>query len=253
MFDISENQSSNFEYNMVNQPFCYGKILQNYDKDHPNQVKVQLSALYETGKNEVWANLSVPYGGEAYGMHFLPEVGELVLLAMISAESPVVISSVLGKQGVPKTCIDNSENEKKTIRTKAGNEIYIQDTKDKAVIQMKTVGGYMLEISEETKKITVTDKNKKNSLEIDAEGGAVTVKADKKLVLSVGGKDVIKLESSGASIVSSAVKIEGSQKIEQKAGQLSISGSTAEIKADANLTVKSGGVAQIKGSMLKLN
>ena len=235
------------------QMFCYGKVLQNQDTDHPNQIKVQLSALYETTQNEVWANLAIPYGGEAYGISFVPEVEEQVLLALVSGEAPVVLSSIWGKQKQPKSCQDNPENQKKIIQTKGGNFILFQDEEKKAILRLQTADGFFVEIADESQTVTISDAEQKNTLELNAKSGTVTVKAEKKISWNVGGKEVFQADKNQVTIKSGAVTVQADQKLEEKGGQVKISGTAVEVEANANMMIKSNGVTQMDSILLKLN
>ena len=84
---------------------------------------------------------------------------------------------------------------------------------------------------------------------MDLNSGAVTVSADKKLTLSAGTQASITLDGS-----SGKVAIEGKTGVEIKTAQFKAEASGAcQIKANGQMSVESGGVTQIKGTMLKLN
>ena len=241
----------NKEQNPCLQPFGFGKVIQNQDSDHPNQVKIQIASLYEDGSNEVWAYLSEPYGGEQYGISFVPEVGEQVLVAMPFGEIPIVLSSVRGlKQPVSS---ENKDNLVKTIKTKGGNLIEINDEQNSAVVTIQTAGGNVITISDKDKKIVVASQDGKNSVTIDAGGGNVTVEAGSSLSLKAGGKEVLKADAGSLTLTSTKVSIKADSTLEANGAQLKLSGQTAEMSGTGQLNLSSSGITQLKGSLLKLN
>lgn len=239
--------------NFPQQPVCFGKVLQNQDKDHPNQVKVQLSVLYEEGFNEAWAYLAVPFGGEQYGFHFVPEVGEQVLVLFPYDELPIVLSSVIGLKALPSECSDNKENYMKMIKTKGGNEICINDKKDNAEIQIKTAGGAALKFTDKDKKITIADKDEKNTVTVDSKSGNITISANKSISIKIDGKDVLTADKRSLTLKSAKISIQADQALQEKGGQLKLSGQTSEISASGQMKISSSGITQISGSILKLN
>jgi uncharacterized protein involved in type VI secretion and phage assembly len=211
------------------QPLCIGKVLQHQDKDHPNQIKVQLTVLYEEGFNEIWAFMLEPYGGDQYGMSYVPEIGDQVIVAMLSGSVSVVMGCLRGSGKSPNE--ENKDNNIKTIRTKGGNEIRISDEKGKSSVTIKTKDGSAITISDEHKKLSLTDKNGKNKIEIDGKSDTVTIAAGKALSIKVGNKEAVK-------ITASDVKISSAQ---------------MSLQANGELKLISNGITTVKGSMLKLN
>ncbi len=233
------------------QPLCLGKVLQNQDKDHPNQVKVQLTVLYEEGFNEIWAYLTEPYGGDQYGLSFVPEVDEQVIVAMVSGSVPVVLGCLRGPKKAPVS--DNKDNNVKVIRTKGGNEIKITDEKGKAAVSITTKDGHKVTIEDEPKKLTISDKAGKNKIEIDGKGNTMTLTADKTFSVKVGSKEALKITSSDVTVKADNITIKANNTLKGDGGQLKLNGKTSELKASGELKGTSSGITTVKGSMLKLN
>ena len=120
-----------------------GTVKENYNKDFPGKVKVEL-LLGEEGKNVTgWIPVMTTYGGNGYGNLFLPEVDSEVVVAfhMGDRNRPIVIGCLWSdkNQFPPETV--KEENPIKTIMTKAGSVITFDDTKDKEMISIKTKKG----------------------------------------------------------------------------------------------------------------
>jgi len=63
-----------------------GQVTDNADPDHRGRIKIRLQA----NELEIWASAIVPSAGNGYGVACLPRVGEIVVLAFITPEQPMV-------------------------------------------------------------------------------------------------------------------------------------------------------------------
>lgn len=226
------------------QPLCIGKVIQHQDKDHPNQIKVQLTVLYEEGFNEIWAFLMEPYGGDKYGISYVPEIGEQVIVAMLPGPVPVVMGCLRGSGKSPNE--DNKDNFIKTIRTKGGNEIRISDENEKSSVTLRTKGGLTVTLSDEDNKISLSDKNGKNKIEIDSKENKVTLTSAKTLSIKVGNKEAIKITDTDVQISSAKISLKANSEMQMSSTKMSL-------KANAELGLASNGITTVKGSILKLN
>lgn len=233
-----------------------GTVKENYDKDNPGKVKVELF-LGEAGLNVTgWIPVMTPYAGNQYGLFALPEVGDEVVVAfhMGDVNCPIVIGSLWsGKNAQPEGSV-TEKNFTKRFYTKGKNEITIDDTQDKQKIEIKTAKGKTLVFSEESDSITLQDKEKKNSVTIDSKGGQITVKADKKITLDAGGVKV-ELDGSGKklSLSGGTVEIKADQALNLKGTTAKLEGTNVEIKANASFKSQSSAITEIKGAMVKIN
>ena len=232
-----------------------GTVKENYNKDNPGKVKVELF-LGEAGKNVTgWIPVMTPYAGNKYGEYTLPEVGDEVVVAfrMGDRNCPIVIGSLWsGKNPQP----DKTVTEKNMIKrfvTKGKNEITIDDTKDKQKIEIKTPKGKTLVFSEEADSIILQDKDK-NSVTIDSKHGEITIKAKKKITIDAGGAKGV-FDGSGKKITLQAgtVEIKADQTFHAKGTTTKIEGTNVEIKANASIKSQSSAITEIKGAMVKIN
>ena len=234
-----------------------GTVKENYDKDHPGMVKVELF-LGEKGKNVTgWVAVMTPYAGADYGFYALPEVGSEVVVAfnMGDRNRPVVIGNIWSdKNKHPKGAVTEKNTSKQWI-TKGGNEIVIDDTADKQKITLTTKKGKGFAMDEEKNTITLHDKDKKNSIEIDSAKGVVTVKADKKLVLHVGGSDTIVVDGTGKkiSLKSATVDVSADKDFNAKSQNVKLSGTAVKVDGSGSLQLSSSGSTQVKGTIVKIN
>lgn len=232
-----------------------GIVKENWDKDHPGMVKVEY-VMWETGQNiSGWIPVMSPYAGNGYGCYLLPEIGSVVILAFLMGvrDCPIVLGSLWNKKvEIPKETADQ-DNTRKTFQSRGGSMIRITDEEGKEKIEIRTPGGLEFILEDEKQKISLADKDKKNAVEMDAKEGTVTISADKKLVLKAGGTEILSMDKSQVSLANGTLNLEAKQSLKMKGQSSSLEGGTVELKANGSLKLDSGGIAQVKGSMLKLN
>lgn len=233
-----------------------GTVKENYNKDNPGKVKVELF-LGESGLNVTgWIPVMTPYAGNKYGSFALPEVGDEVVVAfrMGDLNCPIVIGSIWsGKNPQPEKAVTEKNLTKKFI-TKGKNEITIDDTDDKQKIEIKTAKGKTIILDEEKDNMVIHDKDSKNAITIDAKKGEITIKADKKITLDAGGvKGVFDGTGKKLSLTAGTVEANADQTFHAKGTTTQIEGANVEVKANASLKVQSSAITEVKGSMVKIN
>ena len=221
------------------------------DPDKLNRVKCKrVTTDPDVGETD-WMYVCSPIAGTNYGLYMMPKVGDLVLLSYLGGDvhRPFVIGSVWTKDVAAPYKIEGGKNETFAFKLPSGTEVVFSETKGKESVAVTTASGARMALDGDGKKIEVRDKDGKNALTMDLNSGAVTVSADKKLTLQAGTQAGITLDGS-----SGKVAIEGKTGVEIKTAQFKAEASGAcQIKANGQMSVESGGVTQIKGTMLKLN
>ncbi|SFS06803.1 phage baseplate assembly protein V [Anaeromicropila populeti] len=234
-----------------------GIVKENWNTDYPGKLKVEIF-MGEQGKNVTgWIPFAAPYGGNSYGFYTMPEIGSEVVIAfnMGDRNCPIVIGCLWNTiNALPP----NTANEKNTIKrflTKGGCEVILQDEEKKGKIEVHSPLKYGIVMDDENKKITVTDDKNENQIIIDAENGKVSVEAKKKIELIVDGNTMLSLDGSqkAAELKANKITIEAAQSLEIKGQSTKLEGTSVEVSSQGSLKVESSGMAQIKGSMLKLN
>lgn len=249
-----------------------GKVTANWDSDHPGMVKVE-NLLGEDQKNEIgWAPVAVPYAGNKCGTYLLPEVGSYVLVAfhMGQQKSPYVIGCIWNQQNALPDETADEQNTKKGILTRGGSRILISDEEGKEKITVRTKKGFSLELDDENETICVSDSSGDNEMIVNAKEGSLIFSAARSMLFQVNGKELLKLdgESGKISLKADQIAAEAEQKLKLKGQNISMEGSSAKVsgqniklEAQASLECKgtssfqaqSSGIAQIKGSVIKLN
>lgn len=173
-----------------------GQVLDNNDPDSRGRVRVRLHA---TGL-ETWAAVMVPSAGSDYGISLLPRVEELVVLAFVAPDWPVVMGALW--TGAHPQPVDGADvQDRYLLRTPGGLEVLLDDAGTQ--VDIRTPGGHHLTLT-------------------DAGGGQAT--------LEMSGE---KLEMKPGQIT-----VTGSGRVVVNASQVSVSASM--VKVDAGMSQFSG-------------
>ncbi len=167
-----------------------GQVVDNDDPDSRGRIKLRLLA----NAVEVWASMVVPSAGTGYGFSCLPRINEIVVVAFITPELPLVLGSVWsGQNSVPEDA--DAIEDHYVIRTPSGSVLDFNDS-DGPQIKLTTPQGYHLTIN-------------------DGSGGEIEIKRD--------GQS-IKLSASEVNITSSAT-------VSVNASRVNISASMVQVDA----------------------
>lgn len=250
--DIFTNSPSN---NIIN-GIVTGIVKEIYDEKFPGMIKAEIFMTDGTINVTDWIRVIVPYGGANRGMYFLPEVGDEVAIAFERGdiERPYVIGCLWNSiDTIPEGAV-NKDNYIKKIKTKGGHELIFDDTDKKGKIDIITVNKMTISMEDENNCILIKADEDSNTIKIDSKNGEVTIKANKKINLDANGTKIsvngesnkIDISADNISLEGKSVKISGqSVSVEAK--------SSLELKASGSVNINSNGVANIKGSMVKIN
>lgn len=204
-----------------------------------------------------WIPVASVYAFNGCGMYFLPEIGSEVVIAfnMGDRNCPVVLGCLWNtKNALPaETAVE--KNIVKRLKTKGGCEVIFRDEQDKESIEIHTPAGLKLRLDDEKNTISIEDKERKNGICMETEKGNVKFFADKKMTFEIGGKAMITLDGSKGSVTVKGddIKEEASKSYAAKGQNIKLEGTQMALKGNSQLNVQSGGIAQIKGSMVKIN
>ena len=196
------------------------------DPEKLGRIKVQF--LGQGSDNETdWIRVAAFAAGSTKGAFFLPEVGEEVLVAFIqgSIDRPVVIGVLWENTDKPPEENADGKNNVKILKTRAGHQITFDDDTQtkKAKIEIKSSAGHIITLDDASgqEKIEIKDKSGSNKMTIDS--------------------------------VQNAITIESAMKLDIKAKMITIDGQTSLTLKTAMLKAEASGIAEIKGSMVKIN
>ncbi len=265
-----------------------GKVVKNYDENMPGRVSVILLSR-EEGEGEgdeadntrkLWARVVMPSSGSSWGHYFIPEVGDLVLVAF--EQGNIERAYVIGC--IPKTndkILTKSKHEKnlyKKIVTKNGNAIIFEDVTEDEGGEGGGAGGggrggkpdktdkmtlttdldmHHVILDNEKKMMEISDKDKKNFLRLstDEEKGHVEITAAKKITVKVGDNITLTMNGESGAVTLKAKKftVEADDAISLESQSRSeVKGANVKVDASGSLKLSSGGPAELSGTPVKL-
>ncbi|MCR5748239.1 MAG: phage baseplate assembly protein V [Lachnospiraceae bacterium] len=273
-----------------------GKVVKNYDKNMPGRVSVILLSR-EQGEGEgeeadnsrlLWARVVMHSSGSSWGHYFIPEIGDLVLVAFEQGniERAYVIGCIAKTKDKILTTSINEKNQYKKIVTRNGNSIIFEDINedqgggaggggaaaggggagggaggnpgDKDKITIKTANdSHRVVLNNEKKFIEVSDKEAKNFIKIntDEEKGHIEVKAAKKVTVKVGDNISLVMNGETGAVTLKAkkftVEADESAGITSQ-GRAQFKGSNVTVEAGGNLKLSSSGLIEVAGTPIKL-
>ncbi|MBC8757377.1 type VI secretion system tip protein VgrG [Kordia sp. YSTF-M3] len=190
-------------------------------EEHRIQVKLPIISPEEEG---VWARVLSLHAGEEYGVHFLPEIGNEVLVGFLNDDpnQAIVLGSLFSNTNVSP--IEYSDdNFEKVIMTKSEIKITMND--ELKSITLDTPAGKLITLDEDEGIIKLEDENS-NIIIMDPDG--ITMESGKDIIMKATGD--IKMEGINIEIVASA--------------EIKAEGATATLDGAATTTI-SGGIVQI--------
>ena len=169
-----------------------GQVTDNSDPEERGRIKVR---LFSTSM-ELWASVVAPSAGANYGASFVPRLSEIVVLAFVSPELPLVLGSVWSGSGSRPEDADPQE-EHYVIRTPEASVLDFNDSSSGPKVKLTTRSGYQITINE-------------------SDGGEITIeRGEQSVKLGPGGIDVrssgsVNVDASSVTINSATVTVNAS-------------------------------------------
>jgi uncharacterized protein involved in type VI secretion and phage assembly len=119
-----------------------GRVTDNVDPDDRGRIKVRLQAT----PMEVWASVVTLSAGPGYGVACIPRLDEIVVLAFVNPDLPLVIGSLWsGRQSIPEDA--DAVEDHYVVKTPAGTVVEFDDA-DGPKLELRTRQGYYVRITE---------------------------------------------------------------------------------------------------------
>jgi len=121
------------------------KVLDNNDPMGMGRVRVQFPWQEKKNLQTPWIRLIQPHSGSGKGFHFIPEIGEEVLVDFESqnAEKPFVMGAHYN--GSETSSYHTSGNDKKVIHTRSGTKIILNDAEGSVFIEDPSGNTYLMD------------------------------------------------------------------------------------------------------------
>ena len=140
-----------------------GLVTDNQDPTHRGRVKVKVPAVLQD--LEVWAMPCLPYAGDNVGVYMIPEAGAGVWVEFEAGDPsfPIWVGGYWADDELPK----NNQQTQVTPSTRI----------------IRSESGLMVSLDDDAKKITVSDEDGSNFIEIEVNAGKIKVKGNVKVVV----------------------------------------------------------------------
>lgn len=187
------------------------RVIDVVDPEGLGRVRVQLPWATDKGGEElaVWARLATLMAGAERGSWFVPEEDDEVLVAFEAGDlrQPYVVGALWNGQDRPPEQMDGrGENNIKSLTSRSGVKITLDDSPGDARLMLETPGGCKVELGDATGRIDIEDNNG-NHIRLDASGVTVETAGKAKIAASQVEVDSAQLTvSAGMSTFSGVVK-----------------------------------------------
>lgn len=190
-----------------------GIVTNNEDPEGLGRVKVKFPWMSMEDESN-WARIASPMGGNDRGLYFLPEVEDEVLVAFEHGD--MRFPYIVGS-------LWNGKDKPPTTNEDGNNNIRV----------IKSRSGHVIRLVDEegAEKIEIIDKTGSNGIVIDTSNNTVSIRADGDIIFSAN---------------QGAIKFEA-QKVELN------SAADTKVESGSGMDIKSGGVMNIKGSIVNIN
>jgi len=121
------------------------RVMDNNDPTGAGRVRVQFPWQEDKNQTTPWIRLIQPHSGSGKGFHFIPEIGEEVLIGHESqnAEKPFVMGTHYN--GSETSSYHTSGNDKKVIHTRSGTKIILNDAEGSVFIEDPSGNTYLMD------------------------------------------------------------------------------------------------------------
>jgi uncharacterized protein involved in type VI secretion and phage assembly len=189
-----------------------GVVTNNQDPDNMHRVKVRFPWLSHTVESN-WARVVASMAGHGRGTYFLPEVDDEVLVAFEHGrvDHPYVLGCLWNGKDTPPESNDNGENNHRTIKSRSGHVVRLNDAAGSETIE-------------------IIDKSGKNKIVVNTAENSITIEADADITIkSVMGK--LTMEANGIEMTSLAgITVQATQSLDLKAtAQVTVQGATIHL------------------------
>lgn len=221
-----------------------GIVMENWDEDHKNMVKVEYY-LGEAGLMQTnWMPVMTPYAGPEYGLYLFPEVGAEVVVGFRFGDKdrPFVMGCIMG---VVNTVPEENATENNTMRI------------------LKTKAGFQVSVDEENNIVSCKDPEGENAVtwSVEKDHGTLTLDIKEKLEILLGGEAFMTVEeekvtfAGKVTIYAEEMVLETEKAMEIKSGKEMTIGSSEGLKAkSANaMELEAGQTLTQKGQNVEIS
>ncbi|SEM29549.1 Rhs element Vgr protein [Aquimarina amphilecti] len=218
-------------------------VTANDDPEGIGRIKVQLNWQKPLGVYTPWLRVMTPHSGGDKGFHFIPEVGEEVLIGFEggNAERPFVLGALYNGSANPSGW-KTDKNNVKAIRTRSGHTIELNDTDKAEFITIKDKNENLIHIDTANNNITITALE---TMTLNAKNFEMNVKEDASF--NIGRDTTIYTERNFDTSSSNHTNTVESKMKNTIGGDLIQNSGNAEIQSKRNMKIACGATASFQG------
>ncbi len=154
------------------------------------QVRLPWSPDSNGSAYEAWARIATMMAGNNRGSWFIPDVNDEVLIGFEAGDPrrPYVIGGLWNGQDTPPESMDGAgENNIKSIRSRNGVKITLDDSNGQENMILETPGGQKMTLKDGPGSVEIVDSNG-NSVKMESSG--ITVNASAKVTINASTVEV---------------------------------------------------------------
>lgn len=162
------------------------------DPEGQGRVKIELPWAPDSkgSSYEAWARLATMMAGNNRGSWFIPDKDDEVLVMFEAGDTrrPYVVGGLWnGKDAAPETMDSVGKNYVKSIRSRNGVKVTLDDTDGKEILKLETPGGQSMTLKDGPGSVEIIDSNG-NFVKMEASG--ITVNATAKVTINASSVEV---------------------------------------------------------------
>ena len=228
------------------QQLVIGIVTNIEDPERPARVKVRFPTFSDTFES-AWARLAMPGAGMDRGLQILPEIDDEVLVGFEHGDPqrPIVLGGLWSKKLTPPLATSAVVREGRVAsrvwKSRTGHSITIND-------------------AEATAPDSIIIALKDSSAVLTIGKDAVTLVCDSDVKVTTKGAFAVKatgdvtIEGANVSLkATSKMQIDGAQVAVKGSATATLEAASVDVKASAKLGLDGGGMAELKGGMVKFN
>ncbi|WP_378172703.1 type VI secretion system Vgr family protein [Aquimarina sp. SS2-1] len=227
-------------------------VTDNADPDGIGRIKVQLAWQKPLGVYTPWLRIMTPHSGGEKGFHFIPEIGEEVLIGFEggNAERPFVMGALYNGAANPAGW-KTDKNNVKAIRTRSGHTIELNDTDKGEFITIRDKNENLIHIDTANNNMTITAlemmtlnaKNFQMNVQEDANfniGRNTTIYTEKNFDTSSSNHTNTVENKMKTTIGGDMIQNSGNAEIQSKRNMKIACGATASFQGGGNVKISKG-------------
>ena len=214
--------------------------------DFPGRIRVTIPTVSAQDSMQ-WARLATPGGGSKRGMQWVPEVNDEVVIAFEDGDvrRPVIIGGLFNGKDLPplEAPVKDGKVVKRTLTSRLGHKLEMGDGsgEKEEYIDLELAGGKV--------KLHLG----KDRVDLETEGKPLRI---------ASGQDEIVFDGNGTiTIKAKTIKLDAQQDVEISGTNVKAKGqsaanleaTTVTVKANASLKLQASGMAELAGSVVKIN